>query len=186
MILCHDGLEDLQVLVIGHIDRDEVDAVLWDPMPGSSGLLDQIREHMSEVAVAVGLVNSSSSVCETACVDFLQPLRYACYHRPLDRHTAAAILGDCDATLTEIHPIPPQQPTNQSHDPSAMPVNDAETKLKHLLEAAGFTTGQLQQQIRFKQPINLDHQIGSTTPMVSSRAIQTTPRTGVSASTWMG
>jgi hypothetical protein len=48
----------------------------------------------------------------------------------------------------------------------AQPVNDAETKLKHLLEAAGFTSGEFQQQIRFRQKINLDHQIGSTTPDV--------------------
>ena len=26
-------MEDLQVLVIGHVERDEVDALLWDPMP---------------------------------------------------------------------------------------------------------------------------------------------------------
>lgn len=37
-------LEDLQILVIGHVDRDEVDGMLWDPMPGGSGLLDQIRD----------------------------------------------------------------------------------------------------------------------------------------------
>ena len=40
-------LDDLQILVIGHVDRDEVDALLWDPMPGGSGLLDQLCEHVS-------------------------------------------------------------------------------------------------------------------------------------------
>jgi len=35
-----------------------------------------------------------------------------------------------------------------------------------MLEAAGFTSGQFQQQIRFKQPITLEYQIGSTTPDV--------------------
>ncbi len=42
-------LEDLQVLVLGHVDRDEVDAVLWDPMPGGSGLLDQICGRFTEM-----------------------------------------------------------------------------------------------------------------------------------------
>lgn len=32
-------MEDLQILVVGHVDRDDVDAILWDPMPGGSGLL---------------------------------------------------------------------------------------------------------------------------------------------------
>src|SRR5436189_64315 len=42
-------LEDLQILVIGYVDRDEVDALLWDPMPGGSGLLDQICERFEEI-----------------------------------------------------------------------------------------------------------------------------------------
>ena len=34
-------LDDLQILVIGHVGRPVVDALLWDPMPGGSGLLEQ-------------------------------------------------------------------------------------------------------------------------------------------------
>ena len=45
-------MEDLQILVIGHVDRDEVDAILWDPMPGGSGLLDQICGRFAEVVAA--------------------------------------------------------------------------------------------------------------------------------------
>ena len=43
-------LDDLQILVVGHGDRDEVDALLWDPMPGGSGRLDQLCERFGEVA----------------------------------------------------------------------------------------------------------------------------------------
>jgi len=43
-------MEDLQILVIGHIDRDEVDGLLWEPMLGGSGLLDQNCERFGEVA----------------------------------------------------------------------------------------------------------------------------------------
>jgi hypothetical protein len=42
-------MDDLQVSVIGYVDRDDVDAILWDPMPGGSGLLDQICERFEEV-----------------------------------------------------------------------------------------------------------------------------------------
>ncbi len=160
-------LEDLQVLVIGHVDRDEVDAVLWDPMPGGSGLLDQIRSRFAEVTAAAGdLVKGCPAACERSCIDCLQTFRNGYYHQYLDRHAAAAILDECGAAISELHAIPAQQPSAHSHDLNAQPVNDGETKLKHLLEAAGFTSGQFQQQIRFKEKIDLGHQIGSTTPDV--------------------
>ena len=52
-------------------------------------------------------------------------------------------------------------------NPDETPVNDGETKLKLLLETAGFMAGKFQQQIRFKEPINAGCIIGSTTPDVS-------------------
>ena len=49
----------LQILVIGHVDRDDVDALLWDPMPGGSGLLDQLCERFAEVVEAAREVASA-------------------------------------------------------------------------------------------------------------------------------
>ena len=43
----HTG--DLQILVIGHVEREQPDALLWDPMPGGSGLLDRLAERFEEV-----------------------------------------------------------------------------------------------------------------------------------------
>ncbi|MFN9823113.1 MAG: DUF1998 domain-containing protein, partial [Planctomyces sp.] len=66
-------IEDLQVLVIGQVDRDGVDAVLWDPMPGGSGLLEQICQRFSEVvAAATEIVSGCPSDCESSCIDCLQ------------------------------------------------------------------------------------------------------------------
>jgi ATP-dependent helicase YprA (DUF1998 family) len=160
-------LEDLQILVIGHVDRDEVDALLWDPMPGGSGLLEQIRDNFAAVVrAAQDIVSSCPSLCDHSCIDCLQTFRNGYYHKHLDRHVAHQLLIDRGDALKPAHAIPAAQPSRQAHDSDAQPVNDAETKLKHLLEAAGFTSEQFQQQIRFKQPISLDHQIGSTTPDV--------------------
>jgi hypothetical protein len=160
-------LEDLQVLVIGHVDRDEVDGLLWDPMPGGSGLLDQIRDNWAAViAAAKEITSGCPSLCEHSCIDCLQTFRNGYYHKHLDRHIALKLLTDWGDSLRLENEIPPSQPATHSHDPDAQPVNDRETKLKHLLEAAGFTSGQFQRQIRFRQPIVLDHQIGSTTPDV--------------------
>jgi len=160
-------LEDLQILVIGHVDRDEVDGLLWDPMPGGSGLLDQIRDNFAQVAAAAtGITSGCPSLCEHSCIDCLQTFRNGYYHKHLDRHVALALLNDWGDALQPQHEMPSTQPATHSHDLAAQPVNDGETKLKHLLEAAGFTSGQFQQQIRFGEPIVLDHQIGSTTPDV--------------------
>ena len=79
-------MDDLQILVIGHVDRDEVDALLWDPMPGGSGLLDQICERFDEiVGVARDVVENCPSACETSCIDCLQTFRNGYYHKHLDR-----------------------------------------------------------------------------------------------------
>ena len=157
-------IEDLQVLVIGHIDRDEVDGLLWDPMPGGSGLLEQMRANFDKVlAAAKAIAEGCPAACQHSCIDCLQTFRNAHYHRYLDRNVVLATLQSWGAQLRSAHPIPPEQPSTQPRDSTAQPVNDAETKLKRLLEAAGFTTGRFQQRIRFKQPITLSHLIGSTT-----------------------
>lgn len=132
-------LEDLQVLVLGHVDRDEVDGLLWDPMPGGSGLLDQIRDNFATVvAAAVDILGSCPSACEHSCIDCLQTFRNGYYHKHLDRHMVKDLLVAWGTNLTPDHLIPICQPSTHLHD-LAQPVNDAETKLKHLLDAAGFT-----------------------------------------------
>jgi len=163
-------LEDLHILVIGHVDRDEVDALLWDPMPGGSGLLEQIRESFGQVVdAAVQLADECPSACEHSCIDCLQTFPNSFYHRYLDRHLAVERLRAWGGVLQVAHEIPPLQPVGDSHDLDAQPVNDGETKLKHLLQAAGFMSGEFQQQIRFREPIVMDHLIGSTTPDVYFR-----------------
>jgi hypothetical protein len=169
-------LEDLQILVIGHVDRDEVDALLWDPMPGGSGLLGQIRENFAKVVeAAVQLADECSSACEHSCINCLQTFRNSFYHRYLDRHLAVERLRAWGGELRVAHEIPVLQPAGETHEHDAQPVNDGETRLKHLLQAAGFMSGEFQQQIRFNEPIEMDHLIGSTTPDVYFRGDEDDP-----------
>jgi len=158
-------LEDLQVLVIGHVDRDEIDALLWDPMPGGSGLLEQIRENFGAIIDAAMQINSECpAACDHSCIDCLQTFRNSYYHKYLDRHVAHTLIEEWGDSLVEENEIPPRQPSTHTYISNNQPVNDGETKLKYLLEAAGFVSGEFQKQIRFKEPIAIDHQIGSTTP----------------------
>ncbi|MEZ5285553.1 MAG: helicase-related protein [Vicinamibacterales bacterium] len=156
-------MDDLQALVIGHVDRDEVDALLWDPMPGGSGLLDQICGRFEEiVTVARELVENCPSACDTSCIDCLQTFRNGYYHKHLDRLVAAERLADWGPRLVESHEIPARQPA--APEGAAGPANEAERRLRHLLRAAGFDEG-----IRGER-IVLDPAIGSTTPDVIYRA----------------
>jgi len=157
-------LDDLQILVIGHTDREEVDGILWDPMPGGSGLLDRICERFEEVVgVAREIVEQCPSACERSCIDCMQTFRNAFYHKYLDRHLALERLDAWGPRLARGHDIPPKQPA-QEPEGGSFPVNEAERRLRHLLLAAGFEEGIRGEQLR------LDRAIGTTTPDVIYRA----------------
>ncbi len=166
-------MEDLQILVIGHVDRDEVDGLLWDPMPGGSGLLDRLCERFADIVDAAReVVANCPAACASSCIDCLQTFRNAYYHRDLDRATARDRLDEWGDQLAFGHDIPPAQPAETPGE-DAMPVNDAETKLRHLLLAAGFGEGIRGEQIR------LSAALGSTTPDVIYRDEDHEPDEGV-------
>ncbi|MEZ5126635.1 MAG: DEAD/DEAH box helicase [Thermoleophilia bacterium] len=166
-------LDDLQVLVIGHVDRDEVDALLWDPMPGGSGLLDQILGRFDEViAAARAVVDGCPSSCTTSCIDCLQTFRNGYYHKFLDRTVVSERFEVWGEALAATHGIPPKQPSKEPEEGS-YPVNAAEAKLRQLLLAAGFEEGVRGGQIR------LDPAMGTTTPDVIYRAAHHDENEGV-------
>ena len=70
------------------------------------------------------------------------------------------------------HEIPPLQPTEEPRG-DGLPVNDAETRLRHLLHAAGFGDGVRGEQIR------LNRVLGTTTPDVIYRSEDHDPDEGV-------
>ena len=133
--------EDLQILVIGEIGRDEVQGLLWDPMPGGSGLLDRLRKRFREIVeVAREVVEGCPGACASSCIDCLQTFRNSYYHPRLDRSVALNALKEWGGRLTLQHDIPPKQPQFSSGD-GAVPVNLAERKLRYLLLSAGFGEG---------------------------------------------
>lgn len=91
-------ISDLQVQVIGKPGSESVDALLYDPMPGGSGLLEQLLEHWPNVVSAARrLVEECPSDCESSCVDCLQHFRNSFYHDKLNRHTALEVFNDWGA-----------------------------------------------------------------------------------------
>ena len=166
-------MEDLQILVIGHVDRDQCDAVLWDPMQGGSGLLDRLLIRFEEVLKAArALVANCPAVCVSSCTDCLQTFRNSYYHRHLNRRAALERFEKLGSRLSHEHEIPAMQSTS-SVGSDASPVNDAEAKLRHLLHAAGFGEGVWGEQIQ------LGVALRSTTPDVIYRAEDDGPEEGV-------
>ncbi len=156
-------MEDLQIFVIGEIGNDAVQGLLWDPMPGGSGLLVRLRERFPEIVdVAQELVENCAGACESSCIDCLQTFRNSYYHKWLDRRTALEALKAWGQGLVHRHEIPPKQP-EASPSGDAVPVNLAERRLRHLLLRAGFGEGVRGEQIR------LSSALGTTTPDVIYR-----------------
>ncbi len=149
-------IDDLQVLTLGRTGTEEVDVLLYDPMPGGSGLLEQMATRWAEVvAAALAIVEGCPSACASACVDCLYTFRNAFYHRHLNREIAAERLRAWGNDLTPTHPIPPQLPTTAT---GGLPVNDGEATIRALLERAGFPSPIGQKNISLGLPL------GSTTP----------------------
>ena len=156
-------MEDLQILVIGEIGNETVQGLLWDPMPGGSGLLERLHERFAEVVEAAQeVVEGCAGACESSCIDCLQTFRNSYYHNRLDRRVALDGLTEWRQRLAFQHEIPSKQPTS-SPSGDAVPVNLAETRLRHLLLRAGFGEGTRNEQIQ------LGGALGTTTPDVIYR-----------------
>ncbi len=129
-------VEDLQLIALGHAGEERVDVLLYDPMPGGSGLLDQLVERWEEVrAAALELVENCPGACERSCVDCLQTYRNRFYHEHLDRHRAAEVLKAASGPLAQAHPIPENLPRTSTT--AGQPQTMIEQRFKRLLREAG-------------------------------------------------
>jgi ATP-dependent helicase YprA (DUF1998 family)/SOS-response transcriptional repressor LexA len=154
--------EDLQVLVMGQVGSEQVDAMLYDPMPGGSGLLWQICESFDEIVVeAKRIAGECPGQCASSCIDCFRRYRNAFYHEHLNRHLLLERLEEWGEDLQAEHEIPPQLPATDVDGSSGQPVNVAEEKLRRMLEAASFPEGRWQEQRSLPRPLD------TTTPDVT-------------------
>jgi hypothetical protein len=143
-------VEDLQVLCLPHLDRDTVDAVLYDPMPGGSGLLEQMLEHWLQLLEAAKALLNCPTGCQTACIDCMLHFRNAHFQRHLNRHQALACLTEW-VSLEPAQPIPAQLPTSKSAD-AAEPSHRPEFRLRDMLVRAGLGEPEMQKPIAIGPP----------------------------------
>jgi len=151
-------LDDLQVLAIAYPGQEKVDAMLYDPMPGGSGLLDRICDRWIDVtSAALEVTVRCPAVCDTACIDCLFTYRNSYYHRHLNRHLATEKINEWGHELQFGHDIPPKLP-NVEETSGEKPVNNPETILRDMLQRASFPTPAAQYAIDLGRPL------GTTTP----------------------
>jgi ATP-dependent helicase YprA (DUF1998 family) len=148
--------EDLQILVITRPGSDEVDGVLYDPMPGGSGLMDQLCGRFEEVhAQALAVASDCPAQCQRACSDCLFTYRNQFFHEHLDRQVAVAALNEWGSRLEHSHYIPPAGDPKQSAANSVSAgTNPAEEKLRKMLEKAKLPQPELQKRIPAPKPYN--------------------------------
>jgi ATP-dependent helicase YprA (DUF1998 family) len=148
--------DDLQLL--GLPQDGGYSMMLYDPMPGGSGLLDQILVKWEAVLkAALSIVEECPSRCETACIDCLYSYRNSQYHRFLDRKKAAEHIGELlqAGGLQKQMDIPQKIPQAKS---GAQPLNNPEGRLRKLLIKAGLPEPEAQ------RVINLGGGLGTTIP----------------------
>ncbi len=128
--------EDLVALVLGLPGESNVDLVIYDPMPGGSGLLDQILERWDEVcAAARSIVEGCPGSCGVSCIDCLRHYRNQWAHDHLDRHLAANCLTSWGSELEDGHPIPPRMEQVKSDQ---QPIGKPAERLQGMFARAGF------------------------------------------------
>jgi hypothetical protein len=150
--------DDLEILVLGQAGTEEVDALLYDPMPGGSGLLDQLCERFTEVAAAaLEMSDQCPSACVRACVDCLMTFRNAFFHAHLNRHVVADRLRMWGDRLVFQHDVPPRLPSEAPKSAQG-PVNQYESVLRAMLQRAGFP------EPKWRREIPLGRPLGSTWP----------------------
>ena len=150
-------VEDLQLLALGHVGEERCDVMLYDPMPGGSGLLEHLAERWDEVRkAALELLTECPSACETSCIDCLQTYRNRFYHEHLDRHVAAEVLGATVGPLVKTHDLPEHLPKTMSTTGQGQTF--IEHRFKRFLAEAGLPDPTCQ------HPIDLGAGYGGTIP----------------------
>lgn len=144
--------EDLVGLVLGLAGETSVDLVIYDPMPGGSGLLDQIVERWAEVCTAArSIVEGCPGGCGVSCIDCLRHYRNQWAHDHLDRHLAADCFSAWGDVLEVGHPIPPRMDLAKSeHQPIGKPAE----RLQKMFERAGFPAPKAELRIDLGKPLN--------------------------------
>jgi hypothetical protein len=146
------GSDDLQLLMIRKPDETQ-DLLIYDPMPGGSGLLEQILARWTEmIATAKQVLSGCPHGCETACYACLKTFRNQVYHPLLNRHKGLELMAKIETPpqlYRDIVPVFEEEPRG-----SGTPSNTPEARLKRLLLEHQFPEGKFRERITVAGTLN--------------------------------
>ncbi len=147
--------QDLQLLPLPQADGS-YHLFLYDPMPGGSGLLQQLIEQWKKITEsAIQSLHTCVSNCKQSCYTCMRTYRNVFYHDLLDRHVAVKRLQDYQGLPRYERALLPVQESVVS---STQPTNRGEQDLANLLLQAGLPP------FEHQHPIDLGRPLGVTTP----------------------
>jgi hypothetical protein len=125
---------------------DTHDLLIYDPMQGGSGLLDQMLSRWQElIAMAKNLLAGCVQNCDTACYACLKTFRNQFYHDLLNRHDALALMADLDHPPEAYRHI--TQVFEEERSGDGTPSNPPEARFVQLLRDGHFPEGQCRQRV---------------------------------------
>ena len=140
--------------VIYQDNDDTVKLFIYDPMPGGSGLLDQIIAHWKNIIeIAIQNLNNCSNNCDDSCYNCMRTYFNAFYHDILNRNTAAKLLLEYAMDLTFEYDLEPEQEI-QENTGENKGTNKGEIDLVSILIQYGFPTFDTQHRISIGPPYN--------------------------------
>ncbi|TVS13641.1 MAG: DUF1998 domain-containing protein, partial [Planctomycetaceae bacterium] len=142
------GTGDLESLVI-HRPDETVDLLIFDPMPGGSGLLDQMLQRWLEIIQATKeLLHECPQGCEQACYCCLLSFRNQFNHSRLNRHQALELIASLQWTPNVYRQIEELDEETSGAASRSSPTNNPEARLLRLLRDHHFPEGQCQVEIK--------------------------------------
>jgi len=139
------GPDDLQLLIVQKADESH-DLLIYDPMPGGSGLLEQMLARWQElISTAKSVLAGCTQDCQTACYSCLKTFRNQFYHEMLNRHDAATLVEVFDhapSAYRDITPVFEEETTT-----GGAPSNNPEARLLRLLHEHHFPPGDCRKRI---------------------------------------
>ncbi|HAV32787.1 MAG TPA: hypothetical protein DCX79_12355 [Planctomycetaceae bacterium] len=137
--------EDLQILNIRNTNETS-DLLIYDPMPGGSGLLEQMLSRWTElIALTQQLLSGCPQVCETACYSCLKAFRNQFYHPQLNRFRALELIETLNAVPENYRPIEPL--FEEGSAGSGTPSNTPEAQLLRILQDHQIPAGECRRRI---------------------------------------
>jgi hypothetical protein len=149
-------VDDLQLLPLPQADGT-YHLFVYDPMPGGSGLLQQMMEQWSTlVSSSRGLLDDCPNSCDLSCYQCMRTYRNVFYHELLERKKASKLIAEFAQPPQHAYDIPAIEDVQAVGDGS--PTNRGEFTLGEYLERMGFPAFEHQRVISIGPPF------GRTTP----------------------